>query len=332
MNKTPKYYLGVDGGGSKTTFVLISDQGDIQGFSLRGSAYHIQIGVPSLVEMLCNGISDVLGQADLTEDNVEAAFFGIPAYGEDSRIDNYLNQSVTSLIKNTVSHCGNDMICGWAGSHACQDGVNIVAGTGSIAYGEHNGLTARTGGWGENFGDEGSAYWIAREGLSAFSRMSDNRLKRNALYDVFRPEFDAEQDLDIAGHLNELWNGSRDHIASFSQLVSEAADQGDPTAIDIFTRAGISLAEHAIALHKALDYKESETIKLSWSGGVFKSGNKVLQPFKDHLDNNEIAYELLKPEFSAPIGAALYAAHLSKDELSIRALSRIKTQAHNLYY
>ena len=61
--------------------------------------------------------------------------------------------------------CGNDMMCGWAGSLLCRDGISIVAGTGSICYGERGGATARSGGWGELFSDEGSAYWIACRGL-----------------------------------------------------------------------------------------------------------------------------------------------------------------------
>ena len=62
----------------------------------------------------------------------------------------------------------------------------LIAGTGSIAYGEFDGRTARAGGWGELFSDEGSAYWIAREGLKLFSRMSDGRSARGALYDILR--------------------------------------------------------------------------------------------------------------------------------------------------
>ena len=71
--------------------------------------------------------------------------------------------------------CGNDAVCGWAGALAGEDGINIVAGTGSIGYGEFEGRAARAGGWGELFSDEGSAHWIAREALSLFSRMSDGR-------------------------------------------------------------------------------------------------------------------------------------------------------------
>ena len=48
---------------------------------------------------------------------------------------------------------------------------------------------ARAGGWGELFSDEGSGYWVAREGLQLFSRMSDGRAPRGQLYERFREHF-----------------------------------------------------------------------------------------------------------------------------------------------
>ena len=74
------------------------------------------------------------------------------------------------------------MVCSWAGSLACADGISVIAGTGSMAYGEYAGRQARCGGWGELIGDEGSAYWIAREGMNLFSRMSDGRAARGPLH------------------------------------------------------------------------------------------------------------------------------------------------------
>ena len=93
--------------------------------------------------------------------------------------------------------CGNDMVCGWAGALAGADGINIVSGTGSIAYGEFAGRNARAGGWGELFSDEGSSYWLAREGLRLFSRMSDGRSPRGSLYEYVRRHFSLASDLDL---------------------------------------------------------------------------------------------------------------------------------------
>ncbi len=50
--------------------------------------------------------------------------------------------------------CNNDMVCGWAGSLAGSDGINVISGTGSMTHGERLGVGRRVGGWGELFGDE----------------------------------------------------------------------------------------------------------------------------------------------------------------------------------
>ena len=78
------------------------------------------------------------------------------------RFSRCLDAMPAALLGHRRYRCGNDMVCAWAGSLGGEDGINIVAGTGSIGYGERAGASARAGGWGEVFGDEGSAYWIAR--------------------------------------------------------------------------------------------------------------------------------------------------------------------------
>src|SRR5690348_12299355 len=61
--------------------------------------------------------------------------------------------------------------------HAAFDngiGIVVIAGTGSIAYGRnHEGDTARAGGWGYAISDEGSGQWIGRTAVSAALRSYD---------------------------------------------------------------------------------------------------------------------------------------------------------------
>jgi N-acetylglucosamine kinase-like BadF-type ATPase len=97
------------------------------------------------------------------------------------------------------------MICGWAGSLLCRDGISIVAGTGSIGYGERAGAAARSGGWGELFSDEGSAYWIACRGLNLFARMSDGRAEPGPLYEIVRQASGIGDDLDLCGMSIRTW-------------------------------------------------------------------------------------------------------------------------------
>ena len=166
-----KTYLGVDGGGSKTLFLLIDEQGQVLGTHTEGPAYHLEIGLESLEAMLSRGIGSTLQKAGMAPSELTFAFLGVPAYGEDRSLQARLDAAPAAALPAGRYRCGNDVVCGWAGALAGADGINIVAGTGSIAYGEYSGRSARAGGWGERFSDEGSAHWLAREGLRLFSRM-----------------------------------------------------------------------------------------------------------------------------------------------------------------
>jgi N-acetylglucosamine kinase-like BadF-type ATPase len=302
------YLLGVDGGGTKTEFVLVDAEGRVRATHQGGSCYYIQIGFDGLHELLSEGVQAVLAQVSGTPEDIDYAFFGLPAYGEDSIAESMLDVVPEAVLGHHRYLCGNDMICGWAGSLAGADGINIVAGTGSIGYGEHAGKSARGGGWGEVFSDEGSAYWIAISGLNAFSRMADGRLAKGPLYEIFRQAFDLKSDLDICGDVFGRQAPSRDKIAAMSKLVSQSAEAGDRVALKIFDSAGYELAAIVDAIRAKLDYALDEPVALSYSGGVFKCGALILDPFSKHLNQFSMMYDLRKPLHAPSIGSALYAA------------------------
>jgi N-acetylglucosamine kinase-like BadF-type ATPase len=218
------------------------------------------------------------------------------------------------------------MICGWAGALACADGVSVTAGTGSIAYGEYAGRAARAGGWGEVFGDEGSAYWIGREGLAAYSRMSDGRGPRGPLHELVRRHFGLQRDLDLAGRINGAGSAERSSIAQLARVVAAAAEAGDPAARSIFVQAGRELAALVEATRTQLAVPQQEVLDVSYSGGVFDTGALILEPFRAALQAAGPGYRLQTPAFSPVVGAALYAArearaHFSREQLASLALS-----------
>ena len=304
-------FLGVDGGGTKTAFVLTDASGRELARHEGGSSYHIQVGFEALHALLHEGVQAVLDKAGASPDDIIFAFFGLPAHGEDSQVQPFLDVIPEAVLGHHRYACGNDMICGWAGSLGGEDGINIVAGTGSIGYGERQGRSARGGGWGEVFSDEGSAYWIAVQGLNAFSRMADGRLPRGPLHDLLMRELELKSDLDVCGYVYARSGPQRDRIAGLSRLVARAAAQGDEAARRIFADAGRELATIVEAIRRRLEYQPGESVTLSYSGGVFQGGELILQPFRQQLSLYSPDYRLITPRFSPAIGAALYAARLS---------------------
>ena len=305
-----RYFLGVDGGGTKTRFVLIDGERAPLAEATLGTTYHPEVGIEGVRAVLGAGIREVLAKGGIDSSQLSFAFFGLPAYGEDSAVTPALDALPRAILGRDRCAVDNDMVCGWAGSLAAEDGINIVAGTGSIGYGQRRGRSARAGGWGEHFSDEGSAYWIAMQGLNAYSRMSDGRLPKGPLHRLLNEALALRHDLDICAQVYGPKARSRGGLAQLSPLIAAAATQGDAAASDIFRRGGIELAQIVIAIRSQLGYVAGEPVRISYSGGAFSAGELLLAPFRATLESAAPGFELATPLHAPHVGAALYAAKL----------------------
>jgi N-acetylglucosamine kinase-like BadF-type ATPase len=322
-----RLFLGVDGGGSKTAFLLIDGEGRRLAQHRTGTAYHGQIGVDAVRAVLEEGVGAVLAEAGAGAGAIDHAFFGLPAYGEDAAAERVLAALPAQVLGHARYACGNDMVCGWAGSLAGGDGINIVAGTGSIGYGERQGRSARAGGWGTLFGDEGSGYWIALRALNLFSRMSDGRAPSGPLHEMLRAELGLARDLDVCALVApDQALGGRDRIAALCPTVARAADAGDAGALEIFAQAGRELGDVAEALRAALGYPADEIAPLSYSGGVVSSGEVLKRAFTQAVSARPHLYSLNAPILSPLAGAVLLAARHAGAPLDARAVQRLRDQ------
>lgn len=300
------HYLGVDGGGTKTAFTCIDANRQVVAEAVGGTSYHLQVGLDGALAVLRDGVAEICRQLAITPADFGFAFFGLPAYGEDRLVDPLLERACGTILGHDRYRCGNDMVCGWAGSLGCSDGINLVAGTGSIGYGERCGRRARVGGWGELFSDEGSAYWIALKGLNAFTRMSDDRTPHGPLRDLFRSSLNLTDDIEICAKLMGPSAMNRDEIAALAPLISTAAAQGDAAAGEILEEAAKELAAMAVTLRRALAFPDHEDANLSWSGGVLVHQPIVRDRLTRALDRAG-GFRLVEPLHPPSLGAALYA-------------------------
>jgi N-acetylglucosamine kinase-like BadF-type ATPase len=321
-------YLGVDGGGTKTALVLIDRDGAIRATHQAPGSYYLTIGLDALGALLADAVNAILAKAGLRADDLDHAFFGLPAYGEDTTLVGALNRLPEICLPADAYLCGNDMVCGWAGSLLCRDGINIVAGTGSICYGERNTAVARSGGWGELFSDEGSAYWIACRGLNLFARMSDGRATRGPLYGIVRQRLKITADLDLCAHVYSRLAGDRARIAQLSKWIPQAAREGDDQAMAIIGDAALELALMVDATRRQLGFAAAEPVEVSYSGGVFDNvGAMLLEPFTASLHAYHPGYRVCEPALPPAIGAALYAAKRHGQPLSSAAIERLRAQS-----
>jgi N-acetylglucosamine kinase-like BadF-type ATPase len=199
------------------------------------------------------------------------------------------------------------MVCGWAGSLGLTDGVNVVAGTGSIAYGRRGPAGARVGGWGEVFGDEGSGYWVAVAALRIASQMSDGRRAPGPLLDVLRDHLRLDTDLDLVDVVLQRWGGDRTRIAALSRPVVTAARRGDGAARGLLDTAADELARHVTAIRSRLGFASTDVVPVSYSGGMF-AVDEVRDRFVATLDQAPRPYAVQTPIDPPDLGAARWAA------------------------
>jgi N-acetylglucosamine kinase-like BadF-type ATPase len=157
-----------------------------------------------------------------------------------------------------------------AGATRTGRGIIVIAGTGSIAFGRHEaGATARVGGWGYLFGDEGSAYDIARQALRAALREEEGWGPRTALRQTLL-EATGAKDANEALHLFYTPEWPRDRIAGLAPLVDAAAVSGDETAREVLQYAALQLATLAASVQRRL-WHRGEAVEVAFTGGVFEN-------------------------------------------------------------
>ncbi|MEJ5946001.1 BadF/BadG/BcrA/BcrD ATPase family protein, partial [Pseudokineococcus basanitobsidens] len=299
-------YLGVDGGGTKTAFALVGEDGRLLARHEARSSYYLGTGVDLVGEVLAEGVGAVCAAAGVRAQDVTRAFFGLPAYGEVSADVPALDAAPAAVLGHDRYDCDNDMVAGWAGSLGGADGINVVAGTGSMTYGERDGVGVRVGGWGEAFGDEGSAHWVAVRGLQLASRQADGRAGPGPMLDVLVEHLGLDAPLDLVDVVLNRWGAERGRVASLAPVVVRAARAGDRSAASVLEAAADELVLLVTTTAARLGRPEEgadgwgaggASVPVSCSGGLFRA-REVLDGLRAGLRSAAGGFELRRPQLS----------------------------------
>ena len=305
-SRSDDLFLGVDGGQSHTRAVVGDSAGKVIGRGAAGPANHAgdERGRENLQRAVSYAVGEALGGAgrDLATTRFAAACFGLSGGTAEKRA---IIEGVISTRKLEIVTDAEIALLGGIGG---KPGIVVLAGTGSMACGKNAaGKTARAGGWGYVFGDEGGAFGIVRQALRAALRQEEGWGTETALTGVLLKECKAE-------NVNELMHRfyteqfPRDRVASLAPLVDGAASDGDRVAAGILEAAAECLRELAIAVRKQL-FNIKEAVPIVPVGGVFRS-RFVAQEFRRRLDAEEGA-SVVQPKFEPVIGALLKAYELA---------------------
>jgi N-acetylmuramic acid 6-phosphate etherase len=286
--------LGVEGGGTKTSWVLVESEG--------GALVIVDEGrlPPSNFRLV-------------SPDRLRAIFQQMPREAE--RVGMFLAGCATEDDQNVLEKlcaevwpkskivAGSDRDSGLAAALGRGDGIAVNAGTGASVTGRRGARVEKAGGWGHILGDAGGGYSLALQALRLILRE----------YDLHRGEAQFTATILRTLSLNsrdELvrWAqvADKNEVAGLAPVVMECAMKGDEIAMRIVEEGAGVLSEYTAAVATRLGLLAPKVILL---GGLFQRDGVYVHAFKRKLKKNLLDARVAMSEQSPELGAAWLAAH-----------------------
>jgi glucosamine kinase len=304
------YYLGIDGGGSKTT-CAVGDESSLLTTVTAGPSNITRVGETRSREALQQVIREGCAAAKIDPRQVQRACIGVAGAGRE-KVALAVRKIAAEIIPGEIEVVG-DMQIALAAAFGDAPGVIVIAGTGSIAYGrDAQGRTARAGGWGFAISDEGSAHWIGRAAVSAVLREIDKSEDAQRAAET-SPLFCGMKTAWVLHSLDDFVraaNSSPD-FAALLPVIHAAAKSGDAVAERVLAEAGRELAQLAAIVVRKLFSKNSAAVSLAMAGGVFRHSPQVREAFANEVGGRDLRIDL-SPQVVDPVAGALQMARSGK--------------------
>lgn len=270
------FFLGIDGGGSKTRCV-VGDEKSTLGSGSSGPSNIVRVGEQQAQEAIGAAVSQACAGAKVNPSQIERTCIGI-AGGARPGTAEAVRRILSGIVEGEIEVVG-DMVIALEAASGSGPGVVVIAGTGSIAYGRNAaGQTARAGGWGFAISDEGSAHWIGRAAVGAVMRAEDQG-QRPALLDKLMEAWQVETREQMIMVANATPAAD---FARLLRVIISAAESGDPIAHEVLTQAGGELARLGKTVIARI-FREGDEVPVAMAGGVFRNATLVRQVFYNDL-------------------------------------------------
>jgi N-acetylglucosamine kinase-like BadF-type ATPase len=290
-------FAGIDGGQSSTTAVVMGGSGQTLGRGTAGPCDHV--GEPPDSRRCADAceaaVAEALVAAGLPPDSpLDAVVVGLSGYdGAFHGVPPFFGSALVRFV--------HDAPIALAGAVERRPAVVVIAGTGSVAYGEDgSGNGIRIGGFGYVFGDEGSSFWLARSALSEAMK-ADDRGTSSRLGEAARAYFD-RPDLRALARAFYLHEIGRPELATFARVILDAARLGDSEANALVDAGADALAGLAALAMQRLALG-AQSVPVALTGGLFANPHFTRRT-ADRLEHLAPGARIVKPLHDPATGAA----------------------------
>jgi len=304
-----KCIIGIDGGGTKTDAIIGSVTGDIMGHGHSGPCNIAAMSPEDALRSVTDAIANALVDAETTPDNIAGICACVAGYSAfPKRLA--LMEELGRLFPAARIDVEADYAAALTGGTGGKPGLVVIAGTGSVAYGENAyGQSVRAGAYGYLIDDSGSGYGVGREAIAAVLRQYDGTGPETRLTPVLHSVVGISSPLDL---ISEVYGGKLDRvaIASLAETVSREAAEGDEVARKILHRTGGALAVLAEAAARTLF--PDTAFPIITVGSLWQAGPALTDVFARSV-TRFAPKASISPPILGPVEGALFRAvqHLS---------------------
>ncbi len=295
------YFLGIDGGGSKSTAAVSDGTSVIATHSAGGCNLHSASREDARVA-LHEAIRGALATAGITAADLSSVCAGVAGAGSPANAAK-IAEILDEIIPHTSTQVVGDTVIALESYFPGAAGMVCIAGTGSVAFGRNErGEIARAGGWGRLVSDEGSGNWIGHRAISQCIRALDMGRSSGLITSIM-------EGWGIVTREQLVQRCNLDQVPNFAELfpmVLSAAESGDAIASEILTAAGIELARIAQIVLRRL-WLGRASLEIAITGGVFDNSARIRQVFSNIIrtDRPEVHVRISERQ---PFEGALYLA------------------------
>lgn len=271
-------YLGIDGGGTKTTVAAGDENKNILLKETGATVNFYSVGMEKARENfkeIIDRISEKLGVCEF-----ENVFIGSSAL-ECEANEKIIRDFTDGILNARKIGMNSDLYVALKSAESDGAKIVVISGTGSMAIGEdENGNISKRGGWGHILGDEGSAYSIAVSLLKKAVCEYDNGSCENLISEIC-----VKLGIENFSHLTDFIYGkdtTKEKIASLSLLVDEKAQNGDLICSEILKNECKALYNTV----KPLVCSLGKNTPVFLYGGVFQNSVMFKNEFAELLKND----------------------------------------------
>ncbi len=274
------FFLGVDGGGTRTRVALVDEAGR-ECARAEGPPTLIDPADPKatmgVIVDLCREVA-ASGGAELP---VEGLWAGIAGAGTEP-MRSVVETALRDAGLSSRASVGADAEATFHDAFPTGPGILLISGTGSIALARGaDGSRVRVGGWGAHLGDEGSGYRIGMAALRALAQGEDGRTAPTRLRDPLLEALGVDAPADLI-----KWTATarKADVAALVPMICEVAEAGDEAATTIIEKAVDDLVEHVRTLVQRLE-PWSATPEVALAGGLIEDAgplrHRVIRAIED---------------------------------------------------